>query len=628
MAPTCLGLLATFQSAAADEKVPEDDLSATVARMARIGTCYGTGFAPDGARLAFIADLSGTPQVWTISSDGGWPDQVTDLSDQVRTVEWSPTGSQLAITVAPGGGMNTQVYLVRPDGTGLRRLTDGGKETNQLQGWTHDGRSLRISSNRRQPAFSDAYLVDVEAGRWRLVAETGGVGGLTDVSRDGRRAVVSRLVNRGDNNLDLVDLASGQEAKLTLHEGLGRFSGGKFSPDGQTIYLSSDKDRDLPAFAQVVLDTDSGRPGPIEVLAAREGAELDDFEINEQGTLAALIWNVDGQSELELFDLSSHQSTSRPALPVEMVVRPTFSKDGRLLAMAGWGATAPPDIWVLDLRAGRFRQLTRSPHAGVDLSSLVRPGLHRFKAHDGLNLSGWLYRPQGARGPGPIVLSFHGGPEGQERLSFNNTYQALLTRGIAVFAPNVRGSSGFGKRFVNLDNGVKRFGAIEDIKSCVDYVVKQGVADPKRIGIMGGSYGGFMVMAGLTVYPDLFAAGADLFGIVNFKTFFDHTEPWMASISKVEYGNPETEAELLRSLSPIHRIDRIAAPTIVLHGANDTNVPVVEAEQVVERLKARGTPVEYVLFPDEGHGFRKAPNRVRAAVAIVRWFDRYLEAKP
>jgi dipeptidyl aminopeptidase/acylaminoacyl peptidase len=468
----------------------------------------------------------------------------------------------------------------------------------------------------------------VEEGRWRLVAETGGVGGLTDVSRDGGRAVVSRLVNRGDNNLALVDLASGKEAKLTPHEGPGRFSGGKFSPDGRTIYLSSDKDGDLPAFARVRLDADGGRPGPIEVLAAREGVELDDFEINEQGTMAALIWNIGGRSELELFDLTSQRPTARPALPVEIAARPTFSKDGSLLAMTGWGATSPSDIWVLDLRAGRFRQLTRSPHSGVDLSTLVRPSLHRFQAQDSLELSGWLYRPQGASGPGPIVLSFHGGPEGQERPSFNSTYQALLTRGIAVFAPNVRGSSGFGKRFVNLDNGARRVGAVEDIKACVDFVVKLGVADSKRIGIMGGSYGGFMVMAGLTAYPEIFAAGADLFGIVNFQTFFKHTEPWMASISKVEYGNPETEAELLSALSPIHRIDRIKAPTIVLHGANDTNVPVVEAEQVVERLKARRTPVEYVLFSDEGHGFRKAPNRVRAAVAIVRWFDRYLKAEP
>jgi dipeptidyl aminopeptidase/acylaminoacyl peptidase len=262
----------------------------------------------------------------------------------------------------------------------------------------------------------------------------------------------------------------------------------------------------------------------------------------------------------------------------------------------------------------------------VDLAKLVQPELVRFQAHDGLVLSGWLYRPRDTAAPGPIVLSFHGGPEAQERPFFSSDYQALLAHGIAVFAPNVRGSSGFGKTFVNLDNGGLRFNAIRDIKACVDYVVGAGIADPGRIGIMGGSYGGYMTMAGLTEYPELFAAAANLFGVVNFETFFAQTEPWMAAISKVEYGDPETELALLRSLSPIHKIDRVVAPTIVLHGANDTNVPLVEAEQVVDSLKRRGVPVEYVLFPDEGHGFTKTPNRIRSTVSIVRWFAKHLRA--
>ena len=226
--------------------------------------------------------------------------------------------------------------------------------------------------------------------------------------------------------------------------------------------------------------------------------------------------------------------------------------------------------------------------------------------------------------PGPFVLSFHGGPESQERPHFDALYQALLARGIGVFAPNVRGSAGFGKRFVNLDNGALRAGAVRDIRAAVDYLVRAGIADPKRIGIVGGSYGGYMTMAGLTEYPELFAAGADLYGIVDFETFFAHTEPWMAAISKVEYGDPATQRDLLRALSPIHKLDRVRAPTLVLHGANDTNVPVIEAEQVVQALERRGVPVRYVLFPDEGHGFRKTANRIRATVAIVRWFETYL----
>ena len=241
-----------------------------------------------------------------------------------------------------------------------------------------------------------------------------------------------------------------------------------------------------------------------------------------------------------------------------------------------------------------------------------------------LELSAWLYTPTGFKAPSAIVLSFHGGPEGQERPRFDSTYQALLAQGIAVLAPNVRGSGGFGKTYVNLDNGALRVNAVRDIKACVDYVVGADIASAGHIGIMGGSYGGYMTMAGLAEYPNTFSAGVNLFGVVNFRTFFAQTEPWMAAISKIEYGDPDTEGEMLDSLSPINKIDQVIAPTLVLHGANDTNVPVVEAEQVVENLKRRNIPVEYVLFPDEGHGFQKEPNRITSTVATVEWFVRYL----
>src|SRR4030095_13193340 len=451
-----------------------------------------------------------------------------------------------------------------------------------------------------------------------------GIGSIADVSRDGKYAVVSRLVNRGDNNLYLVSLSDGKETLLTPHDGPGGFGGIRFSPDGRTCYLVSNKDRDLTALARVRLDQND-QPGPIEVLAARDDGELGGAEMNEQGTVVALLWNIAGRSELSFYDTATGKTTTGPKLPAEIAVAPEFSDDGRRLAMAVFGASSPSDIWVLDLSSKQFTQLTQSPHAGIDLSQLVRPELVRYKAHDGLELSGWLYRPQGMTKPGPIVLSFHGGPEGQERPGFNSLYQALVSRGIAVLAPNVRGSSGFGKKFVNLDNGALRENGVKDIKASVDYVVSAGVADPKRVGIVGGSYGGYMVMAGLTEYPDMFAAGANLFGVVNFETFFKNTQPWMAAISKIEYGDPDKEAEMLRQLSPLTRIDRVKAPTIVLHGANDTNVPVIEAEQVVENLKRRNVPVEYVLFPDEGHGWRKTPNRIRSTVSIVKFFEKYLK---
>ena len=575
------------------------ELESDVARMARIGSCWSPSFSPDGEQLAFVSNLTGNPQVWVMETAGGFPRLVTALDDQVGGVAWSPDGRWLAFSLLPGGGMNEQLYLVPPEGGEPRRVTAGGKVNNWLGGWSHDGSLLALSSNSRSPAAMDAWVYDAAAGEMRLVAENPGIGELTDLSRDGRRAGIWRMASRSSSDLYVRDLESGAEHLLTPHEGPGSFGGGYFSPDGSTVYLSSNLERDLIAFGRV--------------------------RLGEDGATALLVWNVAGRSELEFLDLASGERSAGPELPAEIVGGVDWSRDGGRLALVLSGSAAPSDIWLLERSSGELRRLTRSPHAGVDLARLTRPELVSFPAHDGLELSGWLYRPPGVEEPAPYVLSFHGGPEGQERPRFRGLYQALVGRGIGVFAPNVRGSAGFGKRFVNLDNGALRYDGIRDIEASVGFLVGSGIGDPKRLGIMGGSYGGYMTMAGLAWYPEMFAAGANLFGVVNFATFFANTEPWMAAISTLEYGDPETQAELLRDLSPLHRIDRVKAPTIVLHGANDTNVPVVEAEQIVDSLRERQVPVEYVLFPDEGHGFRKTENRIRSQVAIVSWFERYLK---
>jgi dipeptidyl aminopeptidase/acylaminoacyl peptidase len=601
-----------------------DDLETEVTRMAKIGSCWSPSFSPDGATIAFVSDLNGVPQVWTVSSAGGWPDLVTALDDPVTHVIWSPNGDWLAFGLAPGGGMNQQVYLVRPDGRELTLLTEGSKDNNWLEDWNYAGDKLLIGSSRRTPEAVDAWLYDLTAGKMQMIAESTGIGVPADLSRDGRYAVLWRMKSRSSNDLLLRDLTSGTEHVLTPHEGPGNNGGGLLSPDGKTVWLRSDNERDRIGFGRVRIAND-GTPSSIEFVAAREDADVEEIALSRDGRTAALVWNVSGRDELELVDLASLKRTPVGDLPAELAGGLTFSSDGRLLAMVVTGAAAPHDIWVLDIEKRAFHRVTSAPHAGVDLSSLVHPELMTYAAHDGLELSGWLYRPRGVEAPAAYVLSFHGGPEGQELPVFRSDYQALLMRGIGVFAPNVRGSTGFGKRFVNLDNGELRYGAIRDIESTVEFLVSSKIADPKRIGIMGGSYGGYMTMAGLTWYPDLFAAGADLFGVVNFETFMAHSEPWMAAISTIEYGNPETQADLLRDLSPIHKIDRLKAPTIVLHGANDTNVPVIEAEQVVKALQSRNVPVKYVLFPDEGHGFRKTANAITASVSITRWFEEHLQ---
>ena len=580
-------------------------------------------FASSLQPVAFITNISGSPQVWIVAAAGGWPQQVTALEDPVTGLDWSPNGTWLAIEVAPGGGLNSQIHLVRPDGTDLRRLTDGGKENNRLGQWTPDSKSVVMVSNRKNPASMDLFAIDAASGAVRLVAESPGLSSVVDVSDDSRYAVVGRLRSRGDNDLYRVALDGSGEVHLTRHQPPATFGSAHFGKSVDVVYLAGNPDRDRSVFGRVRIENGVARP--FEVLLAREDAELDGFEVNSTKTTAMLNWNAAGRSEVTGVDLQEMKQYAGPRIPADIAGGTTFAPDSKSVAMTISGSRAPADIWIFDMGTAALRQLTFSPHPGVKLATLVRPELVKYTADDGIELTGWLYRNQNQKPPYPTVFSFHGGPEGQERPSFNSTYQALVANGMAVFAPNVRGSSGFGKRFVNLDNGPLRPGSVRDIKASTDHLVRAGMADPKRLGIIGGSYGGYMVMAAVTEYPDLFAAGVNMFGIVNFETFFKHSEPWMGAISTIEYGDPKTQADMLRSISPIHKLDRIRTPLMVMHGANDTNVPVIEAEQIVDSMKKRNVPVEYVLFADEGHGWRKTPNRIRSTVAIVRFFRENLK---
>ncbi|HEY7199571.1 MAG TPA: S9 family peptidase [Candidatus Dormibacteraeota bacterium] len=593
----------------------DTELDDRLTRFARTPLCSAASISPDGRRVAFCSELSGLRQAWTVDAGGGWPQPVTALDDPVMDVSWSPDGRWLALVVAPGGGMHTQVHVARPDGTDLRRLTRGGTETNTASGWSRRG-ELLLTTNERSAGTMDAMLADPETGERRVVADLGGVGGIADVSPDGRLALLGRMRQRGDADAFTVDLETGVETPLTPHEGQAISRPACFAPDGRSIYLVTDIGRERQALARV-----PAGGGPLEILAERGDADLARFAVSPDHGHAALVWSAGGRFEIELMDLATGRREPGPEPPAETVGSVSLSDGAERMAILAVGPAMPRNVWTWD-RASGMRQATNHVPAGVDLSALARPELVRFPAHDGLELSAWLYRA--GDGPGPLVLQFHGGPEAQELAVFSPLYQSLVAAGIAVLAANVRGSSGFGKTFVNLDNGALRFDAVRDIRACADFAVGAGIAAPGRLGIMGASYGGFMTTAGITEHPDLFAAAATVAGIVNFETFFANTEPWMAAISKVEYGDPDTEADLLRRLSPIHRMDRARAATLVVHGANDTNVPVVEAEQVVETLRRRGVPVEYLLFADEGHGFTRTANITTYTAAMVRWFQRHL----
>jgi dipeptidyl aminopeptidase/acylaminoacyl peptidase len=615
-------LLATLLALAAPLAAQAPD-PARITAIASMRSASSAAPSPDGRSFAFISNASGIPQVWVRRGTAD-PVQLTKGTDPVQSVHWSPKGDLLAYDVAPGGGYYVKIHTIRPDGSNDSVVPTREGVNVRLFGWAEDGR-LRAAIAWPDPAAFQAQLIDPSTGAATNIGKPAGSLGFPHVSRDGRYALLDKLVTRGKSNVHLVDLRSGTETLLTPATGLALHSSVGFAPDGRRVWLLQNATQDRMGLATLTLD-DAGTPSPLQPVAARADAELEDAAVSRDGSTLALFWNVAGRSELGWLDTASQNRSKGPRLPADVISQPLFG-NGHTLWFTGLGAAQATNIYTATPRSPEVARRTDSPHDGVDLATLVRPTLITYKARDGVPLSGWLYAPKDAKGPQPMVFVYHGGPEGQSRPTLDTTTQALVASGISVFAPNVRGSSGYGKAFLALDNGPLRVNGVRDIEDTTNHMVQAGTADPKRLGIMGGSYGGYMVMAGVTEFPQMFAAGANLFGIVNFATFFQQTQPWMAAISTVEYGDPVKEAAMLKALSPIHKLDRITTPLLVLHGANDTNVPVVEAEQIVASLKARNVPVGYILYPDEGHGWRKLPNRVNSTTEITRFFAERLKGQ-
>jgi dipeptidyl aminopeptidase/acylaminoacyl peptidase len=584
-------------------------------------TCTSPTLSPGGSTLAVVSDRDGTPRVWLSSLvPPGPPVRLDTGEDYVRVVSWSPDGEWLCLTTAPGGGERTLVRALRPDGSDARVIAGTPAGVASIGCWQPGGHIVGLAeSSVTDPARLTAYTVDVCSGRRHQLA-SGVAATVCTFSHDGRYAVV-RLGPRGARRLLLVDTRTGSSAELLGAD--ATVADARFAPDDRVIYLHTDADREYAALLALPRVA-AGYPEAAELIAAREGAELERFALEPTGRAVVAVWNVEGHSELEFVDLAAGERRALPAPPAEVVTGCAFAQDGGSLVLAVESGTEPPHVLRYPLPPAQPVRLAPALPPSWPPDAPLRPELHRWRARDGLELSGWLYRPAGALGVVPTLVWLHAGPESQERPTFNPLYQALLSYGVAVFAPNVRGSSGFGRGFVDADVHHRRFAAIDDVADVVGYLVEAGLADPAAVGCAGRSYGGYLTVAAMVSYPELFRVGVDLCGITDFETFFAHTEPWIAAAAVRRYGDPRRDAELLRELSPIHRIGRLSAPLLVVHGGLDTNVPRTEAEQLVAALRDRGASHGYVVLPGEGHEILGTTNRAVFVGEVVHWLIRHL----
>jgi dipeptidyl aminopeptidase/acylaminoacyl peptidase len=565
-----------------------------------------------------------------VGAAGGWPEQLTFYTDRVDFVRWSPDGTGLLFGKARGGDENAQLFWMSPDGAQVRQLTDAPKIRYNFGAWSADGRHISYASNKRNPNFFDIYTMDVATGQESLVYQQDGSNAAAAWSGDGRFIVVSRASDTLslDNDLYLVELATKGVTHLTPHTGAAQFGNVHFTRDGRALILSTNVAGEWQSLARMDLATrkiDS---------VTNAMWDTDASEMSADGRLLAYALNREGFSELYVRKLTDAGIGSERDTPVVLPGKGVvggleFSSDGRKLAFTFAGARHNADVWLYDLRTRRLEQVTRSSRAGIPQSSFVEPQLIRYKTFDGREIPAWYYKPQPAATKVaamlPVIISVHGGPEGQERPGFNPTYQYFLSRGYAVLAPNVRGSTGYGKTFTHLDDVKLREDSVKDLAAAVDWLKTSGDADSRRIAVMGGSYGGYMTLAAITLYPNLWAAAIEMFGISNFETNLRNTSGYRRKQREREYGTLANDLEFLRSVSPIYKVDRIKAPLLVLQGKNDPRVPYTESEQIVKALRDRNAPVEYMLFEDEGHGFVKLANRLVLYPKIVDFLERYMK---
>ncbi|HTK07085.1 MAG TPA: S9 family peptidase [Ktedonobacteraceae bacterium] len=592
---------------------------------------HNPSWSYDGMHLAYIADIDGLDQVW-VTSGTEEPRQVTHLTERVEQVAWSPVDQQMIISIDVGGNEHFQLSLLGLNGE-LRALTNAPHVIHHFGSWSPDGTHISYSSNQRNPAFFDVWVMGVSSGQTRCVMQSDETLLANAWSPDGSHLIVSRLNTELDFDLFLLPLNGDAPRLLTAHQEEANYESPCFAPDGEKLYILTNYNREFmaPACLDLATTLPANEHAPLRFLTETSWDAEGGLALSADKKLLSWAINNNGYSQLKFYELATGQELPAPQLPPGVIEGIVWAPDTMQVAFSLNGSRHNGNIWRASPDASAAQQLTNI-HLRLDTTTLVEPELIHYTSFDGLEIPAYYYRPEATPGETnaglPVIVFVHGGPESQFRPLYAAPWmpplQYYLKKGFAVFAPNVRGSLGYGKTFVHLDDVQLRPNSVADLKAGVEWLISDGGADPRRIGIMGRSYGGFMVLAAITSYPDLWAAAVDIVGIANFVTFLENTGPWRRKWREAEYGSLEKDRAVLEQISPIHRVDHIKAPLLIMHGANDSRVPVSEAEQMKSALQARNVPVDYLRFENEGHFMLHHTTQLKAYPAISNWFEQFM----
>lgn len=609
-----------------DNSLPTFEQFAAIRRYGG-NTGFSMAWSPDSKEIAYVTNTSGQFNVWKQPALGGYPVQLTFFADRsTRNLAWSRDGKTILFNADKDGDEFHQLFTIPAQGGRPTQLTDVPDATHLIGpgAFSPDGKWIAYATNAQDRASVNPVLLNLETGEERRLIQRDGNFFPAAWSPDGKHLLVGHSLSNTNSDIYLVDVKTGEAKNLTPHQGDIGYAPGPWSREKgkRGFYFVADEMGEHAALGFYDLKRNS------RAWVETPEWDVEDVAVSRDGRLLAWTVNEDGNSRLHVRYLQTGRTKALPKMPQGVIQFMSFApnKQNIALLMSGAGFCVQP--FILHLKANKLQALTQSMLGGIKPAAMVEPKLIRYPSFDGRKVPAWLYKPKGLK-PGRkvgVVLSVHGGPEAQERLTYNYTgmYQYWLSRGIGVLATNIRGSTGYGKTYQKLIHRDWGGGELQDMEHAVEYLHSLDWVDPNRIGFFGGSFGGFACLSCVTRLPDKFAAAVDLFGPSNLITFVNSVPPWWKRYMKEWVGDADQDRDFLVERSPITYVDRIRTPLYIIQGANDPRVVQAESDQIVEKLRARNVPVKYDVFPDEGHGFTKRANELKALGSSAEFLEQYL----